>query len=498
MNTALILILLTALFLRIYNIDFPSFTADEARIALRGHTLATAGADELGRKFPIIFNSLTDYQLLLPTYTAAIGTWMFGKSDFGARFTFILVGTLSVWLTYLVASVFNPAQKFRLLAATLVAFSPVVIFLSKIPNEIILITFLFLLLFLLLTRKNLNLPASIAVFILLLSTSKIAWFTLLPFTAFTLLFLQKDSQKAKLIIFISLLLTTFTIFLFLKIPQSIRSISENNFPIFSSETVKNGIDKLRGQGIEEGWPPLLERLLFNKLHYLSVGFLHWVSHLNLSSKILIIPFVIGFINLIKRDNRNLKILLGYVAILTFPLLFVYPRKFPEIVVLSLPFMLILTAYGLISIKKWLICLIIIIMVFEVILYLPPSLRPVWIKPIVEESYALSQQGKIALSDDIVEDIIPFFGWYTKVKSEYNFSMIDFPYKFREYELSNIKLIGFDNEFRSCGMDENITLILSNRDLEKIQKSFQVSIEETYLGSLNKSVAYRLGNRVCIN
>lgn len=495
----LALIIFTAFLLRIIPLDFPFFTADEARIAVRAHTLFVNGSDELGRKHPLIFNSLSDYQLPITSYIASAGVSFFGKSDLGVRLPFILVGTLIVLLSYMAASVFNPTQKFRLLTALLVSLSPILIFLSRVPNETILITFLFLLLFFFLTRKNFNLPFSVVVFILLLSTSKIAWFTLMPFTAFTMLFLQKDfPKKSKLTIFISLSLTVFIIFLFLKIPQSARSLMENNFQIFSSETVKNGIDKLRGQGIEEGWPPFLERIFFNKLDYFFVGFLHWLSHLNLSNKILIIPLAIGLVHLIKRSDKKLNILLGYVVILTFPLLFVYPRQFPEMVAPSLPFMFILIAYGLINIKKWLTVLIIIIMVLEIIIYNPSGLRPVWIKSIIEESYALTKLGKVALSDDIVEDIIPFFGLYTPTKSEYNFSRIDFPYKFREYQLPNIKLIGFDNEFISCGTYENVTLILSNRDLDKVKKDFEVSLETTFQDNLNKSVAYKLKDRICIN
>ncbi len=497
----LALIIFTAFLLRIIPLGFPQFTSDEARIALRAYTLNEYGSDEGGRKHPFIFNSLTDYQLPITSYIASAGVSIFGKSDLGVRLPFILVGTIVVLLSYMAASIFNPSRKFRLLVALVTAFSPVAIFLSRVPNETILVTFLFLLQLLLLTRKNFNLPANVLVFVLLLSTSKIAWFILVPFTAFTLLVLQKDfSKKAKVTIFISLLLTTFTIFIFLKIPQSIRSLMENNFPIFSSETVKNGIDKLRGQGIQEGWPPFLERMLFNKLDYFFVGFFHWLSHLNLGSKILIIPLVIGLIHLIKRSDKKLNIqLFGYIIIVTFPLLFVYPRQFPEIVALSLPFMFITVAYGLINIKKWLTVLIIITAVLEIIIYNPSGLRPAWIKQIVEESYSLTKQDKkVALSDDIVEDIIPFFGLYTQIKSANGFSMIDFPYRFREYQLPNIKLIGFDNEFRSCGREEKMSLILSNRDLDKAKKDFEINVESIFKDSLNKTVAYKLKNRICVN
>lgn len=526
MNIALILILSVAFFLRIYNISFPSFTADEARIAYRGYTLTTNGTDELGRKFPLIFNSLSDYQLPITSYATAIGIKVFGKSDFGARLPFILIGTLSVLLVYLTAAVFNPLHKFRLFAALVAAFSPVLIFLSRTPNETILLIFFLLLLIFILTREKLNLLLIVLIFILLLLTSKIAWFILLPFTAFTLLFLKKDfSKKSKLAVAISILLTILTVFLFLKIPQAQRSLSENNFPIFSDITIKNGIDRLRGQGIQSGWPPLLERMLFNKLAYIYVGFLHWLSHLQpvaffsqfdptgklglvsmgAWSKILIIPIGIAIISTIRRVNVKSILLLGFLVILTFPLIFIYPLKFPNITALVLPFMAIFIATGLVVFKKYISYLILAFMILEVLvnfIFIESEikntnlLRHKWIEDIVEDAYILSKNGEVALSDDIADDASPFIGWYTPA-SLVQMSVTDFPYKVRLNQLPNIKLIGFDNNFRSCGPDEDLVLILSNRDLNEVRQVFNVSIEKTYQDSLDQVKAYKLSSRVCI-
>lgn len=531
MKSSFILIILLALFLRINNIGFPPFTADEARIALRGYTLSTAGVDELGRKFPLIFNSLSDYQHPLTSYITAIGIKLFGKSDFGARSPFIIIGILSVWLVYLIASVFNPSEKFRLLAALIAAFSPTLIFISKFPNETIIVTFLLLLLFYILTRQKLNLPLTILIFVLLLSTSKIALFLLLPFTIFTLLFIRRTvikrdlSGKNKWIIGICLLLTISAALLFLKIPQAARSLNENNFPIFYDITIKNGIDRLRGQGIEEGWPPLLGRILFNKLAYLYAGFLNLLSHLQPStffsqfdstgrmglvgvgawSKILVIPIIVAMIYIIRRGDVKSILLIGFIVILTFPLFFVYPLKSPETVALILPFMAIFIARGFIVFKKYMSFLILVFMTLDVFVnftLVDPQikntnlLRPGWIENVVEDVYNLSKKGKIALSDDMVDDVVPFIGWYTPA-SLAKIPVTDFPYKFRLNQLPGIKLIGFDNNFLICGLYEDVVLILSKRDLNRIEQVFDVVIEQTYQDSLNEVKAYRLGSRVYI-
>lgn len=524
----LILIIFVGFFLRLINLNFPNFSTEEARIAFRGYTLVAEGKDELGRSFPLIFNSLEDYQLPITSYLTAGGILFFGKSDLGVRLPFILIGTFSIWLTYLVASIFNTSQKFRLFAAFIVAFSPVLIFLSRVPNETILLTFFFLLLFYVLTRENFNLSIIIVCFILLLLTSKIAWFTLFPFTAFSLFFLRRDlSIKSKLAVGISLLLTLSTIFIFLRIPQSVRSLMENNFPIFSDITIKNGINILRGQGIESGWPPFLERILFNKTHFLFIGFLHWLSNLQPSiffsqfdesgkfglvnlgawQKILIIPLIVSLFHIIRKGSIKLNLLSGYFLIFTYPLLFIYPHSAPNMLVPFLPLMSLIIAFGITNLGKRLGLVLSIIMILEVIVNLSflqsqikntNSLRPIWIKKIVEESFFLSQKQTVALSDDITSDIIPFFELYTPIKSISKFSQIDFPYKFRQYEADNIKLIGSDNKFRSCGKDEKVVLVLSNRDLSKVQSEFDIHIEKTYQDSLNENTAYRLKSSVCIN
>lgn len=524
----IITIVIVGFFLRLINFNFPQFSAEEARIVFRGNTLAVEGKDELGRSFPFIFNSLEDYQLPMTSYLTAVGVIFFGNSDLGVRLPFMLIGTLSIWLTYLVASKFSSSQDLRLIAAVAVAFSPVLIFLSRVPNEAILLTFFFLLLFYILNKEKINLTIFIIVFILLLLTSKIAWFTLFPFTVFTLAFLRRDlSKKAKLLVGISLLLTLSVISIFLRIPQSTRSLIENNFPIFSDITIKNGIDRLRGQGIESGWPPFLERVLFNKVHLLFIGFLHWLSHLQPSiffgkfdsigklgmvnsgawQKILIIPFTIGLVQLIKKGEYKLNLLLGFFLVFTYPIVFLYPQVAPIFLVPFLPLMAILIAFGITRLNKSLGTLIIVIMVFEVGINMfslqseiknTNILRPIWIKKIVYDSFLLSKKQKVFLSDDITSDIIPFFGIYTHVKSTSKFSQIDFPYKFRQYETYNIKLIGSDDKFISCDNEEKIILFLSKRDLNKVQKEFDISIENTYVDSLNENMVYRLKPSLCIN
>lgn len=523
----LLIIIVLGFFLRLVNFQLPHLSADEAAVAARGYYLSQNGKDELGRSFPVIFNSIGDYRLPLTSYITAVGERILGKNDLGARFPFLVIGTLLIWLTYLIASVFNPMEKFKLMTALMVAFSPSLIFLSKIPNETIVLVFLFSLLFFLLTKKKLNIYLTTFVFLLLLLTSKTAWFVLFPFTLFTL-FIFKNSfpTKNKLLVVASLLLSGCCFLIWLKIPQGNRSLMENNFSLFSNISIENGINRLRGQGIMSGWPSFLDKILFNKTDYIFTGFLNWLSDLGPAtffgqfdpngiqgfwdlgawSKVLIIPLIFSLGKLIRKIDKKFLSLPGYFLVLTFPAFFIFPGGSSDLAVLVLPFMAILLAYGLSNMTKVVASVIILIMMFEVLVNLflvspqvkkTNNLRPGWVRQIVLEGYRDSKNNKVAFSDDITNGLDAFIEWYTPAVI-FDDSGIAFPYKFRQYSFSSISLIGNDSKFYNCGFDKPVVIFASRRDLNKIQKEFPVSVETTFRDDINNSVVYKLHPGVCIH
>ncbi len=523
----LILIVLALAFLvRMIDLSFPSFTSDEARVAFRGHTLATIGKDELGRPFPLLFNSLEDYQLPVVSYLVAGGEFVFGKSEFGARVPFILIGTLLVLLTYQIAKFFSPTPLFWLTSALVVAFSPGLIFLSKVPNQAIVLTFIFALLFYLLINKK-NFLFVALVMIISVLTSKQAWFILLPFTFFTVIFYQKSfNWKRKLIqIGFSALLVFLAFSIFLSVPQAKRSLLENNFLIFSDITIKNGIDRLRGQGLEAGWPALVARILFNKLHFLTVGFFHWLSNISPATyfgqldnsgrisyfylgawaKILIVPFSLGLFFLIRKGDQQKKALLLYFLVLTFSSFFVYPNSNLEAVYLTLPFMALVISFGFEQLNKKITILILFLMITEVminIFILTPdyrnttALRPIWIKGLTRDIFEKSKVYKVAVSDDIVSDIVSYIEWYTQFDPPAGFLQVNSPYKFRQYRLANIKIVGSDETFTTCSKDEHMETFVSSRDLDKIKHQFDINIIKTYKNSNEEDKAFLI-EKACI-
>ncbi len=521
----LYLILVAAFLIRVFPLNFPALTFEEARVAHRGYLLSTQGKDELGRGFPILFNSSSDYKLPLVTYITVLSELVFGKNDFAIRIPFVLVGVLMILVVYRVSQFLSTNRFFSIGSAFLIAFSPPLVFLSRVPNETILLALIYLSLFYFLV-SNKKMILIILAMVLAVLTSKLSWFILFPFISVTLyLAADKMSRKDKLIILgFALTLVLAAFILFLDIPQAKRSLMENNFSIFSEISIKNGIEKMRVQGIASNWPPIIEKILFNKSEYLIVGILHWLSHFNPGiyfgqfdpkglmnfsfmgawSKVLIIPMLIGVLYLRDWNRKKSVLLFSYFIILTFPAIFMYPYMNLELIVVVLPFLSFIIALGLVHLHKKLAVFVICLVILELLVNMmnisqerkmTNDIRPAWMSEIVTDVYSSSKTLDTAVSDDLVSDIAPFIQWYTPL--DFNSQTIPSPYKYRQYRLGNITVIGSDANFTSCGKEENINFFISKRDLKKIQDFKDIKIEKIYRNSIGNEISYGIGGRICL-
>lgn len=523
---AVFILILSIVLIRLINFSFPFFTSEEARIAYRGYSLASSGVDELDRKYPLIFNSLEGYKLSLPSYIGAVGTFMFGKSELGARIPFIFVGVMIVVLTYMIAKTFSKGEDFRKISIAIVGFSPVLIYLSKVPNEYMVLTLLILILFYALTRKEINL---FLIFLLMLATvitSKFAWFILIPFTVLTVIVFQTAQTKTNriLIFLFSIIISLTAILLFLQIPQARRDISESLFSITGDVSIKNGIERLRDQGIKAGWPPFIERLFFSKANYLQIGLMNWVSDLQPSTffanfdktgklnyvgigafpKILIIPFISGLILIIKKKELIKYSLILYILILSFPLVFVYRSSEYGLLILTLPFIALIISLGLTSFNrriKWIIFSFMVVELVPTLFFLMPQIkntddiRPIWIRPALAE---ISESDNPAVSDNIVvEDLAPLYMWYTKYQADGSFDHIDFPYKYRQTTLGKMQIVGSETVLLSCTLKEQKDIFLSERDLNRIPKNIDDVAMKSYSDYLGRKRIYANLERICI-
>lgn len=522
----IIFLVIFTFIVRIIPLQFPAFSSDEARVAFRAFALSTTGKDELGRSLPLLFNSLEDYQLPVVSYTTALGALIFGKTDFGVRVPFILIGTAVVFLIYKLSGYFFEDERYGFYAAAIASLSPGLIFFSKFPNESIIATFLILLLITQLLSHKVNKIKFFQVILLMLLTSKILWLILVPVLIPTLFLNNSLQKKEKINLFVmSLIPLTTAILLYLIIPQASRSLIENNFSIINDVTVKNGIERLRSQTVW-GWPVLFDRFLFNKTYLLITGIFHWFSQISLGrlftefdtygyfgflkqgafSKILVIPFLVGLFTLI-RGNQKIKFLFLYILITTFPLMFLYPVERIIYIVPALPFIVLISSLGFKFLSRRIAGILIILLTAEFVinlLFLQSSIknaneyRPGWIKQIVEDAYAYSANYNVAFSDNIAQDMVPLIEWYKKFAPAGAYEDVPYPYRFRQTKILNYKIIGSEDNFYNCGLDKNTYIFASKRDLEKIQLNIKVSDVKSFRDLLGNEVAYLLPPKICVH
>ena len=199
-------------------------------------------------------------------------------------------------------------------------------------------------------------------------------------------------------------------------------------------------------------------------------------------------------------------------VLTFPLVFVYPANVDNIniFVTVTPFAIIIIALGLLNLNRFLKYVVIFFMILEVfigIIYLSPeiknanNIRPFWIKKVAEDAYNLSVNSQVAVSDDLVSDIVPYLEWLSSLTARADFKEINFPYKFRRMQVGNIRIVGFDDNFYFCGLDKPTYVFASNRDLAKIKKWLNIDTEKTvkgvYQDLLSNEKVYRLSPTICV-
>lgn len=156
----IVLITLIGFSLRVFKLTEipPGFFADEASIGYNSYTIITKGADEEGRKFPILFKNFGDfYRPGISIYFTAPFVASFGLSEWSVRIAAATAGTLSLVLIFFVTRLLFNSNISALLSAVFLAISPWHIHMSRIGQEFIYLPFFILLslfLFLFGLRKN--------------------------------------------------------------------------------------------------------------------------------------------------------------------------------------------------------------------------------------------------------------------------------------------------------------------------------------------------------
>jgi 4-amino-4-deoxy-L-arabinose transferase-like glycosyltransferase len=122
----IILIVLLAGFLRFWHLTQvpPSLNSDEVAIGYNAYSVIKTGRDEYNTPYPYTFRSFDDYKMPVYVYLVAGSMKLFGFGDFAVRFPSALLGTITVFFTYLLAYELFKRRDAALTSAFLMAISP--------------------------------------------------------------------------------------------------------------------------------------------------------------------------------------------------------------------------------------------------------------------------------------------------------------------------------------------------------------------------------------
>jgi len=132
------LIFVLALFLRLYHLSvLPyGFYEEEVTNAYVGRFILQNGRDLYGNPWPLLyFDKFGDFPPVLPLYLAGLATYIFGFTEFAARFPTALIGALAVFPLYGLAYQLLKDKRASLLASLLLAIAPWHVVLSRTSAE---------------------------------------------------------------------------------------------------------------------------------------------------------------------------------------------------------------------------------------------------------------------------------------------------------------------------------------------------------------------------
>lgn len=127
----LILIILAAFLVRIYNYNYPPLLWDEAALGYNSYSILKTARDEYGNFLPLIFKSFGDYKPGLYVYLTLPFVAIFGLSPLAVRLPSIILGTLLPLIAYLLVKKHSKINVLPLIFAAVIAFNPYNIHFSR-------------------------------------------------------------------------------------------------------------------------------------------------------------------------------------------------------------------------------------------------------------------------------------------------------------------------------------------------------------------------------
>lgn len=134
----LLLIFFLALTLRLYHLsNLPlGFYEEEVTNAYVGRFIFENGRDLYGNRWPLLyFDKFGDFPPVLPLYVAGLSTYIFGLTEFAARFPTALIGALTVFPLFGLAQFLWKDKRASLLTVLFLAIAPWHVVLSRTSAE---------------------------------------------------------------------------------------------------------------------------------------------------------------------------------------------------------------------------------------------------------------------------------------------------------------------------------------------------------------------------
>lgn len=131
-------VFLLAFFLRVYHLGILpfGFYEEEVTNAYVGRFILQNGVDLYGNRFPLLyFDKFGDYPPVLPMYLSGLSTFIFGFTEFAARFPIALIGSLMVFPVYGLAFLIFRKRWLGVLAGLFTALLPWHVVLSRTSAE---------------------------------------------------------------------------------------------------------------------------------------------------------------------------------------------------------------------------------------------------------------------------------------------------------------------------------------------------------------------------
>lgn len=406
----LLLILLLAAALRVYNLDKvpPALFGDEVDVGYQAFSVLKTGEDLSGQFMPVYMRSIAEYRAPLFLYSAVPFVGVFGLNEWGVRLPAAFWGVLGVWGIYLLAgAMFN--RKIALASAFILAISPWHLQYSRAAFEVTMqltfLTFATYFFLLGLKRRYFLLPSALLYGLTIYIYQTALVFTPLLLLCLVIIFRRELLKRVRLVavsVLILFVLALPTLFLMVKgeaggrfalvsIFQDTVLLDKINLArkgeIFTTPTGNKTVLNGAQEAIFYNKPMIFGQVFtLNYLRAFSFNFLFAQGDPNLRQSIQemgelylfeLIFIIFGLIGLLKKfAGWRRDLLLSWLLLAPIPASLTYDGGFHATrLFLMLPPLAMLSGYGLTEILSWwktkyrlILPVVAILMVFNIVFY----------------------------------------------------------------------------------------------------------------------------------